>query len=304
MNKFVVDVGGTFIKYAVMDDDANIVSKVSVATPLEKREDFIQTIVDLYKERSDEVDGLAMSLPGNIDSDTGFVYTPGALRFNYQTPLAQDLQDAIWKQIGKKVNVSIENDGKSAALAELWKGNLSDCKDGVVIILGTGIGGGIILDRKVVKGKDFFAGEFSFLMNDVHKKGFENCFANGNSAIALTKKVAGAKGLEESEVDGFKVFELLDAEDEETKQVFDQVVSGIAGQIYNLTCILNPERVLIGGGISKQSRLIEAIQEKTKQYYDSISIPMPRTEVDVCKFFNDSNLIGALYHYKRLYEGE
>uniref|UniRef100_UPI0025973C19 ROK family protein n=1 Tax=uncultured Dubosiella sp. TaxID=1937011 RepID=UPI0025973C19 len=84
--------------------------------------------------------------------------------------------------------------------------------------------------------------------------------------------------------------------------VFDEVVNGIARHIYNLTCILNPERILIGGGISKQPRVVEAIREKTNAYYDAVPVPMPRTEVGVCKHFNDSNLIGALYNYQILFE--
>lgn len=302
MNKLVIDVGGTFIKYAVMDNEANILSKGSVPTPLDTREHFIAALVDLFEAHADQVDGIAMSVPGNIDSATGFVYTPGALSFNYNTPLADDVRNAVFERTGKTIRVSIENDGKVAALAEVWKGNLADCNDGVVIILGTGIGGGIILNRRVVKGKDFFAGELSFLMNDVNVKGFANCFANACSTASLTKKVADQKGLPAEEVDGFKVFELLDAQDEQTHAVFDEVVNGIAGHIYNLTCILNPERILIGGGISKQPRVVEAIREKTNAYYDAVPVPMPRTEVGVCKHFNDSNLIGALYNYQILFE--
>ena len=88
MNKLVIDVGGTFIKYAVMDNEANILSKGSVPTPLDTREHFIAALVDLFEAHADQVDGIAMSVPGNIDSATGFVYTPGALSFNYNTPLA------------------------------------------------------------------------------------------------------------------------------------------------------------------------------------------------------------------------
>ncbi|WP_276931519.1 ROK family protein [Dubosiella newyorkensis] len=302
MNKLVIDVGGTFIKYAIMDMEANILSKGSVPTPLDSRDHFLNVLANLFEEASDQVDGIAISLPGNIDSSTGYVYTPGSLWYNANTNVAQDLRALIFDKTGKDVPVAIENDGKSAALAELWKGNLAGCDSGVVMILGTGIGGGIILDGKIVKGKNFFAGELSFLMKDVSKKGFEECLAHACSTSALTKKCAAAKKMEESEVDGFKVFEWLEQEDPAIHEVFNEVVDAIAGTIYNMTCILNPERVLIGGGISKQPRLIEAIKEKTNTYYDSVLVPMPRTEVNVCKHFNDSNLIGALYNYSLLYE--
>ncbi|WP_305181343.1 ROK family protein, partial [Dubosiella newyorkensis] len=285
MNKLVIDVGGTFIKYAIMDMEANILSKGSVPTPMDSREHFLNVLADLFEEALPDVDGIAISLPGNIDSSTGYVYTPGSLWYNANTNVAQDLRALIFDRTGKDVPVAIENDGKSAALAELWKGNLAGCDSGVVMILGTGIGGGIILDGKIVKGKNFFAGELSFLMKDVSKKGFDECLAHACSTSALTKKCAVAKKIEESEVDGFKVFEWLEQEDPAIHEVFNEVVDAIAGTIYNMTCILNPERVLIGGGISKQPRLIEAIKEKTNTYYDSVPVPMPRTEVNVCKHF-------------------
>lgn len=304
MNKLVFDVGGTFIKWAVMDKDANILEKGSYPTPMESREAFLDSLASLFAEKMNEVDGIAMSMPGNIDSQTGFVYTPGALRFNYRTPVARDLEAAVKEKTGKEIHVAIENDGKSAALAEVWKGNLENNQSGAVIILGTGIGGGIILDRKVLKGNDFFAGELSFLMSDVSKTGFANALANQASAISLCNKVASYKGLDNGEIDGFKVFELLEQGDPEATQAFEEVCTALAGTIYNLECILNPEKVLIGGGISKQPLLVETIRKKADEMFDAIGkygMSMPRPEIDVCRHFNDSNMIGALYNYDLLY---
>ncbi len=121
MNKLVIDVGGTFIKYAIMDMEANILSKGSVPTPLDSRDHFLNVLANLFEEASDQVDGIAISLPGNIDSSIGYVYTPGALWYNANTNVAQDLRALIFDRTGKDVPVAIENDGKSAALAELWK---------------------------------------------------------------------------------------------------------------------------------------------------------------------------------------
>lgn len=304
MNKLVFDVGGTAIKYALMDNDADILEKGDFPTPKENQQAFIDSLVDIYEKYADQVDGIAMSLPGRIDSDTGYVYTAGALVYNVNSHLSKLIKDRIKERTGNDINISIENDGKSAALAEAWKGNLSDVNDGVVVVLGTGIGGGIIHDKKILKGKDFFAGELSFLMTDMRVKGFSNAFAASASASSLTGGVAARKGLPPEEIDGFKTFEMIQNGDQEAIEVFDDVCNALGGLVFNLTATLNPERILIGGGISKQPLVLETIRKKADEFFteiDNIGMVMPRPEIDVCKFFNDSNLIGALYNYNLVF---
>ena len=165
MSKLVLDVGGSAIKWAVMDDDAAILEKGEIKTPLDSFESFMKAVVELYESKAD-IEGIAISLPGNIDVSTGYVYAPGALSFNAN----RNIVDEIHKYI--KLPVSVENDGKCAALAEVWKGKLKDHKDGIVLIIGTGIGGGVVIDRKVLKGQHFFAGEFSYLITDINQPDF------------------------------------------------------------------------------------------------------------------------------------
>lgn len=94
-----------------------------------------------------------MSLPGRMDSNKGYLYSGGMLQYNRGKNIVEILEKRC------PVPITIENDGKCAALAEAWIGNLKDCDDGIVVILGTGIGGGIIKDKKLHKGKHFMAGE-------------------------------------------------------------------------------------------------------------------------------------------------
>ena len=74
----------------------------------------------------------------------------------------------------------------------------------------------------------------------------------------------------------------------------------LAKEIYNLQCIFDPEKILIGGGISRQPILLTRISEKIDQLYKKIPVAIPHPRLDVCRFYNESNLIGALYHYKKL----
>ena len=291
MKKLVLDIGGTLIKYAVMDKEAKIFQRGEFPTPLDSIESLMKKITELYNSLKDEVNGIAISMPGNIDTKTGQIYSPGALDYNANV----NIIDKIHEQID--VPVSVENDGKSAALAEVWIGNLKNSKDGVVMILGTGIGGGIIKDRKIHKGNHFFAGEFSFLMQDTKTLDFNNAFALTGSTSALINEVSKKKNIDIKSLNGYKVFSMIEEGDSDVLEIFEKFTTNIAMQIYNLQCILDPEKFLIGGGISKQPILLEKIKKNLEKIYEKIPFDIPHAVVDTCKYYNDSNLIGALYNY-------
>lgn len=297
MNKLVLDIGGTAIKYALMDNDANILESSQLPTPHDTFGTFIKTICELYQHYQAVIDGIAISMPGNIDSESGHIYTPGALSYNAGQNIIKELHRYI------DVNIAVENDGKSAALAELWKGHLSDCQDGVVLVLGSGIGGGLIHNRQLMKGKHFFAGEVSFLTTNLETVDMNHCFAMKGSTIALVMRVAQLKGIQFQDINGIQVFEWIKQGDQDALQAFDEMTTVLAGQIYNLQCLLDPEKILIGGGVSKQKILLEKIQEKLDQIYDKFPLPVPKAHIDVCRYYNDSNLIGALYNYQLHFGG-
>ena len=139
----VIDVGGTNIKYALMKEDLSFVDKGEIETPKTNLDDFVNALVLLYEARKDQVDGMAFSLPGLIDSTKGFMYTGGALsHYLFNVNLVEMMQARTG------VPVTIENDGKCAALAELWKGSLKGVDIGMVLTVGTGIGGGLVVGGK------------------------------------------------------------------------------------------------------------------------------------------------------------
>ncbi|PJI07892.1 MULTISPECIES: ROK family protein [Clostridium] len=296
MEFLVIDVGGTFIKYAIMNDEAEFIEKGKEKTPSDNIENFVDTIGKIFDKYKSRINGIAMSMPGRIDSDRGYLYSGGALLYNNDKDMGKTLSERC------PVPISIENDGKCAALAEAWKGNLKDCDDGLVVVLGTGIGGGVIKNKRLHKGKHFVAGEFSFILTsdavpDPRDK-YANTWATRGGTKALCKMVADAKNLSIEEVDGYKAFEYINNGDESAIEALNNYCYRMAIQLYNLQYIYDPEKIAIGGGISKQKVLIDCIRENIEKHAKDIAPAiLLKPEIVPCKFFNDSNLIGALYNY-------
>lgn len=295
MKKLVFDVGASAIKYALMDNEATIFEKGKEETPQESFTQFIGIIKKLYYKYEKEIDGIAFSIPGTIDSTTGQIYAPGGLLYNENVNLAKQIHTFT------DLPVALENDGKSAALAETWKGNLKDCQDGVVIVIGSGIGGGIIKDGKIWKGKHLFAGEFSYIFQKDGDSFIHNVWAMNGSTTALIMEVASKKEVEMKTLDGIAVFKMIEQGDKDAVLALQNLAKSLATGIYNLQCILDPERILIGGGISQQPLLLEKIQEELDNIYRKIPFTIPHSQVQTCCYYNDSNLIGALYNYLLLY---
>ena len=292
MNYLAIDVGGTFIKYAVITDDCMIVEKNKIPTPHENFEEFIHSLVEIYKEvsKSCKLEGIALSMPGIIDSKKGFMYTGGSLRYINNVNIVEILQNKTG------LPVTVENDAKCAAVAELWKGALKDCENAVVIVCGTAVGGAVIRNREVVSGKNFMAGEFSYVMTDsVSEYKMSNCLAETAGAPALLKSVSEETGIPVEDLSGEKAFSIANQGDVYALEGIRKHAKKLAVQIHNYQYIFDPEKIAIGGGISEQPLLLQLIKEELTKINGIFPWTLPIPEVTTCKFFNDANLIGAVY---------
>ena len=190
MKVMVFDVGGTEIKYSVMDEQMNRFDAGSVPTPQDTQEHFLDTIYALYAPHKDEVDGIAMALPGFVDANTGYVSNGGALLYNTGTQVGQLVRERCG------CRVTLENDGKAAAIAELRAGALQGCCNAAVFIIGTGVGGGIIANGQLVRGVHFTAGEYSFVNTNADEwENTEKTMACQCSTKYLLKWYRARKGL-------------------------------------------------------------------------------------------------------------
>lgn len=307
------DVGGTAIKYGVCDSEGHISFKGQEPTPNRPDstlDEFIGTIKWIYQKLKDEgaeFEGIAMAVPGCVNAD-GSLRTGGAIAYNYGAPIA----DLVAEATGMRP--VLENDAKAAAAAELWIGSLQGVEAGAVLILGTGLGGGLIVDGKVYQGPFGAAGELSAFIYDTvnfdHPRATE---AQNVSTSGLVLRVCDALGLEyeytenagirKMPLDGRKIFELYHQGNEVVIKAIEDFGYEVGKLIYNLSVVLNLQKVAIGGGISAQDCLIEAIKAGTdkawrlNKAFDYKNPLVAQPEVTVCQFHNDANLIGAMYQY-------
>lgn len=289
MAYLTLDVGGTFIKYALMEVDGTILKDGRTPTPRTNQADFYQTI-DRIHEQYPDVEGIAISLPGTINTETSMVHQGGSLQYNNGTYMAKDLTARYGKP------VEIENDARCAALAELWQGNLQGISKGLVLVFGTGVGGALVLDGKLYKGAHLLSGEVSMLFTkNPFEYGLASAFGEQGGVPNLVKKVAEAKQVSE-EVDGITLFKWIEEKDEIATKMFQEYCFNVVLQLHNMQIMIDPERICIGGGISAQPLYLETIKAIADDFYSKLPIRIPRAELMTCKFRNHSNLIGALYH--------
>jgi predicted NBD/HSP70 family sugar kinase len=297
-----VDVGGTAIKYALMNENAEISEKGEVPTPHESLDEFVETIGKIYDMfASKNPLALVMSAPGKIDAHTGYFYTGGALLYIHKT----DMKGLLAKRV--PIPFAVENDAKSAALAELWKGSMKGVTNGFVLALGTGLGGALIIDGKLYRGSTFAAGEVSCVCTDLNKPyNPANSWAVPCGVHQMIGEYAKAVGKKEEELDGRQLFAAGEKGDENAIAAIRHYCSVLACGLISLQHILDVERVAIGGGISKAPLLMKTLKEELDAQYAPYKeyVPASMPEVVSCEFGNDANMIGALYHYVYELKGE
>ncbi len=291
------DIGGTGIKYALLDEEANILEQNETPTPKESLDDFLDIIRSVYESYAGmNLQALVMSAPGRIDSETGYFYTGGALNYLNECDMAAHISSFC------PLDFTVINDAKAAALAELWKGALKDADSGIVITLGTGIGGAVVVDGKLWQGHTSAAGEFSGipLQWNTRHSGVSGCWTSINSTTALMDQYAQRTGHERSEVNGRTFFAALEQGEADAREELDWFAETLATAVFGLQLILDVEKVCIGGGISRQPALLNAIQKAVINLFERMPVwsPASMPEVKTCRFFNEANLIGALYEHK------
>lgn len=290
-----IDIGGTKIKYGILDENGVEIEKNEVSTPRDTYEDFIKVIADVINS-FENLDGVGMSIPGCVDPKTGYISNGGALRYLDKINLKDELKEYT------DLELAFENDANCVGLAEKWIGNAKECTDFICITVGTGIGGALFVNNKLCSGRNNFSGEFGYMVVD-DKKGLST-MSKVAATESLVVEVAKLKGIDYKELTGVQIFEMMKNNDTEVINIYKAWVRRLAIGIYNLGFIVDPQKILIGGGISSAPGFIDDIKKALRNIIGEIEDEIPpvvpsineRWELDTCKYFNNSGKIGAVYN--------
>ena len=288
MKVLTVDIDGTYIRYACMDEFMNIGKRGKIFTPQEGREDLIESVARIFEAVGD-AQGIAVSMPGIIDSAKGYCTMGGALRYNDDFYF----RDALYERCKTKIHV--ENNAKCAAMAEAAVGSLADVEDGFLLIFSTMIGGACIRDHKLYKGKHFAAGEVSYtILNSGGKLNDENFWGRSFGIPKLLQRYAALKDMDIDTVDLLTIFDAVQNSEPEAVSCLQWYTKEIAVRIFNLQTVLDVERISIGGVLAKYPAFMESLRGNLEQLYRECSFKLPQAEIVASKFYHDANLIGAL----------
>lgn len=305
------DLGGTSVKMAIVTPEGNIQHKWSIQTNiLEGGKYIIPEVIDSIQDQmkllnlsSQDFLGIGMGSPGMVNVQKGTVIGAYNLNWTKKQYVTQQMMDSL------ALPCYIDNDANVAALGEQWRGAGGNCSDVVMVTLGTGVGGGIVINHELVHGASGAAGEIGHMTidpnSDIHctcgKPGCLEALASATGIINLARKYsmsyAGDSELKAAIDDGQRI----DAKDVfEAAKNFDNFAIKIVDQFSNylgLACshianMLNPQRIVLGGGVSSAG---EYLREQIENYYNIYTFPHIRnvTTISVAELGNDAGILGA-----------
>ncbi|WP_426350184.1 ROK family protein [Alloiococcus sp. CFN-8] len=296
MKYIAIDIGGSSVKTAIVTEDGDILEKGSFKGDKNNFENFRASMVNaiLKAKEAHNIVGVAISAPGGVDSDSGVIGGSSALPCIH----GPNFKKLFGEELGLKVE--IENDANCAALGEVWKGAAKDNQDVLFVVCGTGIGGAVVKNKRIHKGKNLHGGEFGYSILDKEVIDGELVFKTWShlgATGALVRKVADATGEDMDVLDGKEIFRRAAEGDEIAIKAIDDFYLYNALGIFNIQYTYDPEKILIGGAISSRPDFIEKINEKLDLIIGALPLAKVRPRIVKCAFENDANLLGALYNY-------
>lgn len=285
-----LDIGGTSIKVAVSDSKGNLSEKGFVNVE-ENFEALISNIVEWVNQMKTkyEIEGIAISSPGAVDSKTGIVGGASAVPCIHGPNWKQEIQ----KRLG--LRASIENDANCAALAEAFSGSAVDVEDMMFLVCGTGIGGAIVKNGKIHTGKNLHGGEFGYMLMEEDENGDFVNFSEFASTMSFVRRVR--KHYNDESWDGVRVFKEAEEGNEVCIEAIERFYKNLAIGIFNIQYVYDPDVILLGGAISERADFVSRINEKLDMILDKVKIAKVKPQVITCTHKKDANLVGAVANF-------
>jgi glucokinase len=309
MNVIGLDLGGTKLSGAVFNQSGEFLFKQ--ITPLEKRQDKevgalirvqIQQLMSFSKSRRIDIKAIGISVPGIYYSKTGKVWAPNIPGWtNY--PL---LTEITAMPETEKLKVKIDSDRACYILGETWRGSARGCRDAIFLAIGTGIGAGIMVDGKILRGHNDIAGAIGWMtLNQSFRDEYKACgcfeyHASGEGiakiARELLKKNYNHSGIFENksidEITSHDVFEAYRSNNPIAMKVLNECVIYWGMAVANLVSTFNPKKIIFGGGVfGPAAQFLDQIKTEAEHWAQPIS--MNQVSLEISTLGGDAGLIGA-----------
>lgn len=320
MNYLGIDIGGSMVKYGILSAEGRILHQQALPanrdyyrtplmeTALKGAEQFLMTLCPQAENPRQaaellELKGTGIATAGAVDRIRGLVV--GAVEHipSYEgSPLAHRFQALLG------LPVHVINDAQAALLAELWLGTAKNLKYALMLTIGTGVGGGLVAEGKLLGGLKGYAGHVGHMtikkdgpMTPCGNRGTFEEYASTGALIrrAAERLIEEGMPLPEEGLDGRSIFRMAEEGDAMMQVVLDEWIEDMAVGIVNLVYCFNPERVIIGGGVSRQERLlIEPLRRRVRENL----MPVFQTDfqLEAARLGNEAGIIGAVYALKTL----
>jgi glucokinase len=305
-----VDIGGTNLRAGVIDGSGRILSRKNAQSEANRGIDYVmENLLNLLIEirKENKISGIGVGIPGIIDSAKGILTQAPNISKVRNYPFREILLD----KLGSNIPIVIENDANCAAVGEWWQGAGKNVDSLIILTLGTGLGGGIILNGKLWSGVHGMAGEIGHMTIDPDGPkcncGNYGCLESFASAEAIRRMVKeglsdkNLKTLIRDKVPHVSKHDIPEIVGNAAKQadkfatrIWESFGRALGIAIGNLANLLNIEMIILGGGLSNSWELFKyfAIREAKKR---GLRAPMENVTIRKCKLGDDAGLLGAAY---------
>lgn len=285
-----VDIGGTRIKLGIINSEGKVCAFKNIETP-PSCEEIMNEVLEFIKEQDQyPIESVGISTPGVVKDD-GYMQTSGAIKCFFNKNMKAEFEQFL------NLKVHVENDGKCAASGEKWVGGAKDVDNFVCLTLGTAIGGAIYINGQIYRGLGGMAGEFGVSLVGLENDNYEQqSFAYHAATIAGLCRQYSYK-VKERVLDAQEIIKRAEHGDLDAHNCLEDFYHSVAVLLVNVTSIIAPEVVFIGGGISSNdmvmNNIYKAFDNICEQYHILSLVDKPL--IKTCQLKNDAGMIGAVY---------
>ncbi len=295
MKKYLcIDIDQYAFRYGVISDHLDILDDGRIPISMNNKEELYGPLCALSKRYEREVEGISITMPGVIDRYTGIAYSGGVFSWIDHTEIMKDLEE----RTGMKV--AVVNDAKGAAMAEIGYGSLKGIRNGVILMFfGGGIGGACVVNGQMLDGAHFAGGEFSYIRSDYKDRdGLERgMFARTNGVNGLIEHCIEESGNPHMNI--IRIMMKVQEKDPDIIRAVEMYCDELATYIYNIQCVLDCERVVIGGNFAQDPAIFRMIQAAvTKRFTNVPILNIFEPEIVGTDFQSNARMYGAVYNFK------